>query len=169
MKKQSAGVLLYRKKENELQVLIAHNGGPFFAHKDEGWWTIPKGELEEGENPKQAAGREFREELGVDAPKGEWIELGTIEQKNRKIVYAWAVEGDIDAGSVKSNTVEKEWPPKSGKVARWPEIDKVEWFNLHEASRKLNIAQVEFIKRLAQKLGVELGDGGEDAEQQELL
>jgi predicted NUDIX family NTP pyrophosphohydrolase len=151
--KQAAGLLVYRKKDSLIEVLIVHNGGPWFKNKDAGYWSIPKGEFKE-EDPKAAAKREFNEELSLKPPTGDWIDLGEVLQKGGKKVFAWAVEGDLDVRHFKSNTVKKEWPPKSGKIAEWPEIDKAEWFPLKVAAKKMNQAQVVFLDRLADKLGV---------------
>ena len=154
MKKQSAGVLLYRFKDRELQVLIAHPGGPFFAKKDNGNWSIPKGLYEDDEDPFEAAKREYEEEIGAPVPSGPYLELGEIKRKDGKTICAWAAEGDVDESKVKSNTFEMEWPPRSGKKQEFPEIDKALWFNLDSASQKLQPAQVEFLKRLAGQLDV---------------
>jgi predicted NUDIX family NTP pyrophosphohydrolase len=152
--KKSAGILVYRMKDGRLEVLIAHMGSPWWANKDKGAWSIPKGEYEEEEDPKEAARREFGEELGKPIPEGEWLEMGTIEQKNKKTVVAWAVEGDLDVSSITSNTFNIEWPPRSGKMQEFPEIDRAGWFSLEEASKKLIEAQTEFLKRLSDKLEV---------------
>jgi predicted NUDIX family NTP pyrophosphohydrolase len=154
MKAHSAGLLVFRRTGGQPEVLLAHNGGPFHAKKDLGSWTIPKGLYEENESPQQAARREFEEEIGQPAPEGELIELGQIEQKNNKSVLAWAVEGDLDANNIKSNSFEMEWPPKSGKIQEFPEVDRAAWFSLPEAAVKLIPAQAEFLQRLAQKLDV---------------
>jgi predicted NUDIX family NTP pyrophosphohydrolase len=156
MKKHSAGLLVYRKAGNSIEVLIAHMGGPFHAKKDAGHWSVPKGEYGEDENPKSVAKREFKEELGKEIPKGEWQDLGMIEQKNSKTVVAWAVEGNLDISEVKSNTFEMEWPPRSGKMQEFPEIDRAVYFPLDVAASKLIPAQVEFLERLAQKLGIKM-------------
>lgn len=153
-KKQSAGLLVYRMKDDQLQVLIAHMGGPFHAKKDKGHWSIPKGEYQDGEEPKEVAQHEFSEELGKPVPKGDWLELGEIEYPNKKTVVAWAIRGDLDVTNTVSNTFELEWPPRSGKVQVFPEIDRAGWFSLDEASKKLIPAQVDFLQRLAGKLGV---------------
>lgn len=154
MRKQSAGLLVYRTQNGKPEVLLAHVGGPWFAKKDAGAWSIPKGEIEEGEDPQSVARREFNEELGKKVPEGEPVELGVITQKNNKDVTAWALEGDLDVSSITSNTVEIEWPPRSGKKQRYPEIDRAGWFSLEEASTKLIPAQVAFLERLAEKLGI---------------
>lgn len=152
MAKQSAGLLLYRFNDNQVEVLLAHMGGPFHAKKDGGHWTIPKGEYEEGEDAFQTAYREFQEEFGSPPPKGKPSELGSIKQKNNKAVTAWAIEGDFDAKNIKSNTFRLEWPPRSGKIQEFPEIDRAGWFNLEAAARKLIPMQAEFLDRLAEKL-----------------
>jgi predicted NUDIX family NTP pyrophosphohydrolase len=161
MKKHSAGLLVYRKADSSIEVLIAHMGGPFHAKKDVGHWSIPKGEHEKGENPKTVAQREFNEELGKKAPGGQWLDLGDIEYKNGKKVVAWAVEGNLDVSEVKSNTFEMEWPPRSGKMQEFPEIDHAAYFPLDVAAKKLIPAQVELLQRLAQKLGIKMQAGSE--------
>ncbi len=153
MAKQSAGILVYRFNNQQLEVLLAHNGGPFFARKDNGWWTIPKGLIEPDEDPVQAAKREFKEETGIDLPAGDLTPLGSVRQRNNKDVHAWAIEADIDVSHFVSNTFSVEWPPKSGKTEDFPEIDKVQWFNLKQAKVKANSAQVELIDRLVEHLG----------------
>lgn len=147
MAKQSAGILLYRTKENELQVFLVHPGGPFWKNKDEGAWTIPKGELDEQEDALSAARREFEEETGK-AIDGHFIQLNPIKQKSGKTVQAWAIEGDIDENSIVSNTFSLEWPPKSGKMINVPEIDKAAWFDTETAKQKINPAQAAFIDEL---------------------
>jgi len=142
--KRSAGVLLRR---DDGRVLLVHPGGPFWARKDAGAWSIPKGEFDDGEDPEACARREFLEELGVDAP-GDLVDLGTVRQKNRKEVRAFFGEGDVDASAVVSNTFEMEWPPRSGRTQSFPEIDRAEWFTLDDAREKLNPAQAEFLDRL---------------------
>jgi predicted NUDIX family NTP pyrophosphohydrolase len=146
----SAGILVFRRNDG-LEVLLAHPGGPFWAHKDDGSWSIPKGELD-GENPLQAARREFEEETGEPLPDGELRPLGEIRQASGKVVHAWAVEGDLDATTLRSNLFEMEWPPRSGRTARFPEIDRFEWFDAENARRKINPAQREFIDRLEESL-----------------
>jgi len=147
-KKISAGLLMYRVRDNQVEVFLAHPGGPFFAQKDDGHWSIPKGETEAGEGLLGAAIREFQEETGLE-PRGDFIELGTIEQKGGKIVHAWAFPGDWDGSRPpQSNTFELEWPPKSGKIQRFPEIDRVGFFSLPDARKKLNEAQHPFLDRL---------------------
>ena len=152
MKKQSAGLLVYKIEDGQIKVLIAHMGSPWWANKDKGAWTIPKGGLEEGEEPIAAARREFKEELGYDAPAGELIELGSIDQKNNKTVTAWAVEGDVDTSKIVSNTFEAEWPPRSGKTQEYPEVDRAAYFNLDEAAEKLIPEQIPLLERLAERL-----------------
>ena len=133
-----------RIRANELQVLLAHPGGPFWKQKDAGAWTIPKGEIEEGEDPLAAAIREFKEEIGV-APKEPFHPLGLVTQRSGKIVQAWAFEGDCDPAKIKSNVIEIEWPPKSGKKLSIPEIDRADFFNIREAGEKMNSAQVALL------------------------
>jgi predicted NUDIX family NTP pyrophosphohydrolase len=144
----SAGILLWRRRGGGIEVLLGHPGGPLWARKDAGHWTVLKGEVEPGEQPVDVARREFAEETGHAAPDGPLVELGEIRQKSGKLVQAWAAEGDLDPASAKSNTFEMEWPPRSGSRARFPEIDRVEWFDLDEARRKLKEAQVPFLDRL---------------------
>jgi predicted NUDIX family NTP pyrophosphohydrolase len=147
MQKQSAGILVYRKTNNNLQVFLVHPGGPFFKNKDEGSWSVPKGEFLDDEEPLAAAKREFAEETGQSID-GDFIDLGSIRQKNGKTVYAWAVEGDIDHQIIVSNTCEIEWPPRSGRQITIPEVDRAEWFEVTIAKQKINPAQAELIDRL---------------------
>ena len=147
MAKKSAGILLYRVHNKNPEVFIVHPGGPFWAKKDDGAWSIPKGEFEDNEEPLTAAKREFEEETGISI-SGEFIELNPIKQKSGKTVYAWAVEGDIDPSKIKSNEFEIEWPPKSGKTKSFPEIDKAAWFNLIEAKKKILESQASLIDQL---------------------
>jgi len=147
MAKQSAGILLYRKTSDGLQVFLVHPGGPFFKNKDAGVWSIPKGEFLDDEDPLDAAKREFREETG-QLIEGIFVLLNPVTLKSGKVVHAWAVEGDIDAETILSNTFEMEWPPKSGKKQSFPEIDRAAWFSLEEASVKINKAQYGFINDL---------------------
>jgi predicted NUDIX family NTP pyrophosphohydrolase len=142
--KRSAGVLLRRADGH---VLLVHPGGPFWARKDAGAWSIPKGEHSDDEEPEACARREFLEELGAAAPAS-LVDLGTVRQKNRKEVRAFYGEGDLDVAAIVSNTFEMEWPPRSGKRAEFPEIDRAEWFPVAEAREKLNPAQAEFLDRL---------------------
>jgi predicted NUDIX family NTP pyrophosphohydrolase len=148
MPKQSAGILLYRKTDDTLQVFLVHPGGPFFKNKDEGCWTIPKGEFLDDEEPLAAAKREFQEETG-QAVDGEFISLGSIKQKSGKTVHAWAIEGDIDHETIVSNVFDLEWPPRSGKTIAIPEVDRADWFNITIAKQKINPAQVALIERLS--------------------
>lgn len=150
-KNQSAGILLYRMHGKELQVLLVHPGGPFWKNKDDGAWTIPKGEFTDGEEALDAAKREFREETGMKV-NGKSIPLSPVKQKSGKWIYAWAIMGDIDPATIQSNSFEMEWPPKSGKKQSFPEIDKAAWFTLAEAATKINPAQVALLQELADKL-----------------
>jgi predicted NUDIX family NTP pyrophosphohydrolase len=144
----SAGLVLYRRKP-ALQVLLGHMGGPYFARKDDGAWSIPKGEYEPGEDAFAAALREFAEELGSAPPAAGYLDLGRIRQANGKIVTAWAVEGDLDATAIVSNTFELQWPPRSGRMQAFPEVDRAQWFGLDEARPKLVKGQAELLDRLA--------------------
>lgn len=157
MKRQSAGLLVYRLKDGLPEVLIAHMGGPFHGKKDQGHWSIPKGEFNEGEDPKMTAIREFSEELGKAVPPGDWQDLGSVTYKNGKEVFAWAVEGDLDVSDITSSTFKLEWPPRSGVVQEFPEIDRAGWFSLPEAAAKLIPDQVMFLERLANLLHVPFG------------
>lgn len=145
---RSAGLLLYRRGPDGLELLLGHMGGPFWARRDERAWSIPKGELAEGEDPQAAAAREFAEELGSAPPDGPWLALGEIAQKGGKRVTAWAVEGDLDVASVVSNTFELEWPPRSGRTRAFPEVDRAAWVGPAEARAKLVAAQAELVDRL---------------------
>jgi predicted NUDIX family NTP pyrophosphohydrolase len=151
MPKTSAGLLLYRVRAGVLEFLLAHPGGPFWKNKDAGAWTIPKGEIAENEAPLAAAIREFQEELGFK-PSQPFIELTPIKQKGGKVVHAWAFEGDCDPTQIKSNTFSMEWPPRSGKQAEFPEVDRAEFFNLEEAKTKINSAQIPFLEELQRRL-----------------
>ena len=153
MAKRSAGILLYRIAAGTREVLIVHPGGPYWARKDAGAWSIPKGEYEDGEDPQACALREFEEETGTRLPPGELAELGDVKQKGGKVVTAWAAEGDLDADAVRSNTFTMEWPPRSGRTAEFPEIDRAGWFEIGAAREKLVPAQTEFLDRLAERLG----------------
>jgi predicted NUDIX family NTP pyrophosphohydrolase len=152
MPKRSAGLLLYRRGPGGVEVLLVHPGGPLWARRDDGAWSIPKGEHGPDEDPLAAARREFREELGVEPPPGEPVPLGGIRQPGGKVVSAWAVEGDLDVAGVRSETFEMEWPPRSGRVRRFPEVDRAAWFPLEEARRKLVPAQVGLLDRLEEAL-----------------
>ena len=151
MSKQSAGILLYKKIVNDLQIFLVHPGGPFFKNKDEGSWSIPKGEFLDDEDALIAAKREFEEETG-QAIDGDFISLKSIKQKGGKTVYAWAVEGDIDHETIVSNVFDLEWPPRSGKMITIPEVDRADWFDVTAAKQKINPAQVLFIERLIEIL-----------------
>jgi predicted NUDIX family NTP pyrophosphohydrolase len=148
MAKSSAGILLHRPGIEATEVLLVHPGGPFWARKDRGAWSIPKGELDEGEDPRACALREFEEETGTRLPEAALDDLGSVKLKSGKQVLAFAVAGDIDAAAVRSNTFELEWPPRSGRRQSFPEIDRAEWFGLDDARAKLNAAQAEFVDRL---------------------
>jgi predicted NUDIX family NTP pyrophosphohydrolase len=150
MPKKSAGLLVYREAADGsgIEVLLVHPGGPFWRNKDEGAWTIPKGEFDDVEQPLAAAQREFTEELGSSPPGGEYFPLKPIKQKNGKIVHAWAVEGNFDPATLKSNTFSCEWPPRSQRMQEFPEVDRAEWFAPDEAKRKSILAQGELIDEL---------------------
>ncbi|OBB65209.1 NUDIX domain-containing protein [Mycobacterium sp. 852014-50255_SCH5639931] len=148
MPKLSAGVLLYRSRDGVVEVLIAHPGGPFWARKDNGAWSIPKGEYAEGEDPWTAARREFFEELGLSAPAGARLGLGQLKQSGGKLVTAFAVCGDLDVSDARSNTFELEWPKGSGKFREFPEVDRVGWFSVAQARVKLLNGQLGFLDRL---------------------
>ena len=150
--KTSAGLLMFRTEKRELEVLLVHPGGPYFQNKDDGAWTIPKGEATEGEDLLERARIEFEEELGV-AASGNWMDLGSVKQKGGKTVHAWAFAGDLeDDFKLASNTFEMEWPPRSGKVQRFPEVDRASFFPVEEARRKINVAQTVFLDRLIEQL-----------------
>jgi predicted NUDIX family NTP pyrophosphohydrolase len=151
MPSESAGLLMYRKQQGELQFLLVHPGGPFWQNKDAGAWTIPKGEVKPGEEPLPAAQREFQEELGFSA-QGEFLPLSPVKQKAGKLVRAWAVAGDCDTASFRSNTFKLEWPPRSGQFRQFPEVDRAEWFGLEAARQKLNPAQIPLLVELAARL-----------------
>ena len=154
MPRTSAGLLLYRRtSDGGIELLLAHPGGPLWASRDEGAWSLPKGEIEDGEEPFVVAWREFEEETGHRAPADDPIDLGTVRQKSGKVVVAWAVEGDLDPATATSNTVQVEWPPRSGRKLEIPEVDRVAWFDPDEARRRLNPAQVPFVDRLVDALG----------------
>jgi len=153
MAKRSAGILLHREGHDGREVLLVHPGGPLWARRDDGAWSIPKGEYDEGEEPMACALREFEEELGSALEHvGELVELGEVRQRNRKVVTAWAAEGDLDPEAVRSNTFSMEWPPRSGRRREFPEIDRAEWFTLARAREKLVEAQAAFVDRLEERL-----------------
>ncbi|MCL4473048.1 MAG: NUDIX domain-containing protein [Actinobacteria bacterium] len=147
----SAGILMYRLREGILELLLVHPGGPFWAKKDAGAWSIPKGEYVAGEDPLIAARREFREETGFEAV-GEFIELTPLKQRSGKVVACWALEGDLDAGAISSNTFELEWPPHSGRKVSFPEIDRAGWFGVDAAKEKILPGQAGFITELYGRL-----------------
>ena len=152
--RRSAGILLYRRAAGGgVEVLLAHPGGPIWAKRDAGAWTVPKGEFHDGEEAMAVARREFQEETGHPAPEGRALELGEIRQKGGKLVEAWALEGDLDPAAAHSNTFPLEWPPRSGRWLTVPEIDRVEWFGPDEARRRIKDTQVAFIDRLLVALG----------------
>lgn len=151
-RRRSAGILLHRAGGEGLEVLLVHPGGPLWARRDDGAWSIPKGEHEPAEDPLAAARREFQEELGVAPPAGEPRDLGEIVQKSGKLVRAWALGGDLDVTLVSSNTFELEWPPRSGRMREFPEVDRAQWFTLATAREKINPAQVALLERLEQPL-----------------
>jgi predicted NUDIX family NTP pyrophosphohydrolase len=147
MAKQSAGLLLFREGSDHLEVLLVHPGGPFWAKKDDGAWSIPKGEFTDGENPVAAARREFEEELGA-AVDGELIPLDALKQSGGKVVHAWAVRGDFDPSNLKSNTFSMEWPPRSGRQREFPEVDRAEWFEVETARTKILKGQAPFLDQI---------------------
>ncbi len=152
----SCGLLLYRRRAGNLEVLLAHPGGPYFANRDAGIWGIPKGLVEAGEDRLLAARREFEEEIGLAPPTdGPFLPLGPIKQKGGKIVYAWAAEADFEPGALKSNTFKMQWPPRSGQWIQCPEIDRAEWFSLAEAQEKILAAQWALVEELVKVLGDE--------------
>jgi predicted NUDIX family NTP pyrophosphohydrolase len=147
MQRISAGLLMYRKRQEGPEVLLVHPGGPFWKNKDAGAWSIPKGEVAEGEDLLAAAKREFKEELGLD-PTGPFVPLAPVKQKAGKIVHAWAFEGDCDPTTCRGNTIKVPWPPGSGKWITIPEVDRAEFFAPQEAKRRINLAQVGFLEQL---------------------
>ena len=151
MPRTSAGLLLYRRTSGGVEVFLVHPGGPFWAKKDAGAWSIPKGEYVPGEDPLDAARREFAEETGI-VPDGELVDLGVVKQAGGKIVTAWAFEGDCDADAIRSNTFAMEWPPRSGRQQEFPEVDRAGWFDLGTAEEKILKGQLDFIRRLGEIL-----------------
>jgi predicted NUDIX family NTP pyrophosphohydrolase len=151
--KRSAGIVLYRTSGGGVEVLLGHMGGPFWARKDAGGWSIPKGELEPDEEPVNAARREFQEELGLPVPDGELVELGEVKQSGGKVVTAWALAGDLDPALVVPGTFEMEWPRGSGKLTEFPEVDRADWFDLATAAEKIVAGQRPLLARLAELLG----------------
>jgi len=169
MKKLSAGILVYRKTDGQVEVLLAHLGGPIWAKRDEGGWSIFKGEPEENEELFDAAKREFKEETAHEAPDDGYINLGEYKrEKDSKTIHAWAVEADFDPSTFKCNTFKMEWPPKSGKIQEFPENDRAEWFALAAAMPKMHRGQQIFIERLTEKLGLSKIEP-EEPNQQQLL
>jgi predicted NUDIX family NTP pyrophosphohydrolase len=152
MAKTSAGLLLYRRRDGRLEVLLVHPGGPFFARRDDGVWSIPKGEVEPGESLLDAARREFEEETGVRV-QGPFVELPPVRQAGGKVVHAWAVEGDCDPAALRSDTFTLEWPPRSGRTATFPEVDRAAFFDLAVARRKIHPAQAVWLDALARRYG----------------
>jgi predicted NUDIX family NTP pyrophosphohydrolase len=158
MPKRSAGLLMYRRHEGQLEVLLVHPGGPLWKKKDV--WFVPKGEIKPGEEELFAAQREFEEETGI-APRGNFLPLGSVRHKSGKQVLAWAFAGDCDPATLKSNTFEMEWPPKSGKRVRFPEIDRADFFTAETAREKMHPAEFEFVERIAKSLsGPAINDHG---------
>src|SRR6201988_1408238 len=151
MPKRSAGILMYRRPDTGLELLLVHPGGPFWARKDLGAWWIPKGEYSEGEDPLAVAKREFEEETGA-RPQGDFLPLGELVQPGRKIVTAFALEGDFDPSGLKSNLFDMEWPPKSGRRQSFPEVDRAQWFSPADARQKILTGQSEFITRLLEAI-----------------
>jgi len=149
----SAGILVFRHRDGAAELLLVHPGGPIWAKKDVGAWSIPKGLVEEGEDNARAASREFKEETGFDCPAGPMIDLGAVKMKSGKTVRAWAVEGEIDTTQIQSNLFEMEWPPRSGKRQEFPEIDRGQYFPPAEAMIRIHEYQKPFVERLMQKLG----------------
>ncbi len=150
MPKKSAGILLYRFQNHQPEFLLVHPGGPFWAKKDKGAWSVPKGEFNEPETALQAAQREFFEETGT-AVTGEFIDLTSVRMKSGKVLYVFALEHDLDASTIKSNPFSMEWPPKSGRIQEFPEIDMGAWFNADTAREKISGSQVSFINQLMEK------------------
>jgi predicted NUDIX family NTP pyrophosphohydrolase len=151
MAKKSAGLLLYREVAGSAEILLVHPGGPFWATKDDGAWSIPKGEFAEGEDALEAAQREFQEETGF-AVKGRFEALEPVKQAGGKIVYAWAIEGDIDSSAIRSNNFSMEWPPGSKKIREFPEVDRGGWFELATARKKILTSQSPLLNELLRKL-----------------
>ena len=146
--RQSAGLVLFRRTDRGVEVLLAHMGGPYWARKDNGAWSIPKGEYAADETPEAAARREFTEELGLPVPEGELIDLGTVRQSGGKSVTAWAIEAEVDPAAVRPGTFELEWPRGSGRIQQFPEVDRVEWFDIPTARDKIVTGQRALLDRL---------------------
>lgn len=151
MKKRSAGLLMYRRRGDQPEVLLVHMGGPYWAKRDLGAWSIPKGEFDEGEDPLEAAKREFQEETGIEA-QGDFMPLPKIRQPGGKSVFAWAFEGNCDPSQIHSNSFQMEWPPRSGKMAEFPEVDRADWFTLSEAREKILKGQRSLLESLRRLL-----------------
>jgi predicted NUDIX family NTP pyrophosphohydrolase len=151
MSEISAGILMFRRRNGVLQVFLVHPGGPFWSRKDEGAWSIPKGLLNPGEDPLEAAQREFREETGFTA-QGHFMKLTPVRMKSGKLIQAWAAEGDCDASAIRSNTFSMEWPPNSGRQLEFPEVDRGGWFEIGEAEKKINQGQTHLIRELCKLL-----------------
>ncbi|WP_263367185.1 NUDIX domain-containing protein [Edaphobacter bradus] len=151
MPKLSAGLLMYRWRDREMEVFLVHPGGPFWAKKDLGAWSIPKGEYAEGDEPFEAAKREFEEETGFVA-QGDFLELGAVKQAGGKVVSAWAFEGQCDPGELKSNVFEMEWPPRSGRLVEFPEVDRGEWFSIAEARERILKGQLPLVDSLVRSV-----------------
>lgn len=154
MSVHSGGILPYRYVDGAVEVMLVHPGGPYWANKDEGAWSIAKGTFEENEAPLEAACREFTEETGFEV-RGDFMELGQVRQRSNKVVHVWAVESNLDASAAASNTFSMEWPRNSGQIREYPETDRAEWFGVDEARSKILKGQAEFLDRLIRKLGVE--------------
>jgi predicted NUDIX family NTP pyrophosphohydrolase len=153
MARRSAGLVLYRRRDGAVELLLVHPGGPLWAKRDAGAWSIPKGEVGEGEDPRAVALREFEEETGHRPPRGELVALGEIRQRGGKLVTAWAAAGDLDPAAITSNTFTMEWPPRSGNRREFPEVDRAGWFDPATAREKLLAAQAELVDRLLAALG----------------
>jgi predicted NUDIX family NTP pyrophosphohydrolase len=153
MARRSAGLLLYRRRDGAVELLLVHPGGPLWARRDAGAWSIPKGEVGEGEDPRAVALREFEEETGHPAPRGELVPLGEVRQRGGKLVTAWAAAGDLDPTAITSNTFTLEWPPRSGRRREFPEVDRAGWFDPATARDKLLAAQAQLVDRLLAALG----------------
>ncbi len=149
----SAGLILYRKKTPHAEVLLVHPGGPVWANRDAGAWSIPKGEVIEGEELLAVAQREFEEEVGVRPQSASYVPLGSVRQKGGKVVHAWAFEGDLDPSAAKSNTFQTEWPPRSGRQQEFPEVDRAAFFPIEEAKERINQAQIPFLEKLRDLVG----------------
>jgi len=152
MSKKSAGLLLFREVSGRLEVLLVHPGGPYWSKKDEGAWSIPKGEFDDTESPLDAARREFAEETGF-TPEGEVFPLEPLRQPSGKLIYAWALKRDLDPAALRSNTFSMEWPPKSGMLQEFPEVDRAAWFAIGEASHKILKGQAAFLLQLQERFG----------------